>query len=123
MIRTDNEAIFTSRLFGFVLRQLGIRHRRSAPHAPWQNGRIERLFGSLKRVIDPMTLASGEALQSVLTAFAIWYNGVRPHPHLQGRTPLEAWHHIDPYAAPVAAPLLFNALGGRLTGIYLPRRC
>ena len=44
-IRTDNEACFTSRVFRVVLRLAGIRHQRSDPGCPWQNGRIERLFG------------------------------------------------------------------------------
>ena len=48
MIRTDNEAVFTSRLFRIVLWLLGIRQQRIEPHCPWQNGRIERFFGTLK---------------------------------------------------------------------------
>jgi hypothetical protein len=48
-VRTDNEAVFTSRLFRLGLRLLGIRHQRTAPFAPWQNGRIERFFGTFKQ--------------------------------------------------------------------------
>ena len=44
MVRTDNEACFTSRLFRTTLFLLGIRQQRSDPGCPWQNGRIERLF-------------------------------------------------------------------------------
>jgi transposase InsO family protein len=47
-VRTDNEAVFTSRLFRLGLHLLGIRHQRTAPFAPWQNGRIERFFGTFK---------------------------------------------------------------------------
>jgi transposase InsO family protein len=47
-IRTDNEAVFTSRLFRWGLRLLGIRHQLIAKSSPWQNGRIERFWGSLK---------------------------------------------------------------------------
>lgn len=42
-MRTDNESVFVSRLFRAVLRLAGIRHQRSDPGCPWQNGRIERL--------------------------------------------------------------------------------
>lgn len=47
-LRTDNEAILTSFVFRIGLALLGIRHQRTEPHCPWQNGRIERLFGTLK---------------------------------------------------------------------------
>jgi transposase InsO family protein len=37
IVRTDNEAVFTSKVFRFAL--LGIRHQRTDPGCPWQNGR------------------------------------------------------------------------------------
>lgn len=52
MVRTDNEACFTSRLFRTVLWLVGIRQQCSDPGCPWQNGRIERLFGTLKQKLD-----------------------------------------------------------------------
>jgi transposase InsO family protein len=50
-LRTDNEAVFTSRLFRSAFKALGIRPQRSDKHCPWQNGRIERFFGTFKSVI------------------------------------------------------------------------
>jgi transposase InsO family protein len=50
-VRTDNESCFTSRLFRFALAVLGNRQQRSAPTAPWQNGRIERFFGTFKAAL------------------------------------------------------------------------
>jgi putative transposase len=47
-LRTDNESVFVSRLFRTVLCLAGIRHQRADPGCPWQNGRIERLFLTLK---------------------------------------------------------------------------
>jgi transposase InsO family protein len=47
-LRTDNETVFTSRVFRFGLWWLGIRHQRTDKGCPWMNGRIERLFGTLK---------------------------------------------------------------------------
>ncbi|MDA8521009.1 integrase core domain-containing protein [Acidovorax sp. NCPPB 4044] len=92
-IRTDNEGMFTSRLWRSALRLLGIRHRRSAPGCPWQNGRIERFFGTLKSVLRPMRLTAGK-LPEMLGEFAGFYNDVRPHQNLDGLTPLEAWWGI-----------------------------
>ena len=34
-IRTDNEAVFTSRIFRFGLWLLGIKHQRTEKHCPW----------------------------------------------------------------------------------------
>ncbi len=45
-VRTDNEAVFTSGLFRSALFLLGIRHQRIDLHCPWQNGRVERFFGT-----------------------------------------------------------------------------
>jgi len=52
IIRTDNESIFTSRIFRRGLKLLGIRHQLTDPGCPWQNGRIEHLFGTLKQKLD-----------------------------------------------------------------------
>ncbi|ROZ63174.1 DDE-type integrase/transposase/recombinase [Ramlibacter sp. WS9] len=50
-IRTDNEAMFTSRPWLAMLGALGIVARRGPPFQPWHNGRIERLWGTLKQAI------------------------------------------------------------------------
>ena len=47
-IKTDNERVFTSIIFTSVLFLLGIKHQKSDIAAPWQNGRIERFFGTFK---------------------------------------------------------------------------
>ncbi|MEM9594705.1 MAG: integrase core domain-containing protein [Acidobacteriota bacterium] len=47
-MRTDNEAVFTSRRFRWVLIVLGLRHQLTQVASPWQNGRVERFFGTLK---------------------------------------------------------------------------
>lgn len=68
-VRTDNEACFTSRLFRTVLLLAGIRHQRSDPGCPWQNGRIERLFGTLKQKLDQWEVAGFAALNVSLGEF------------------------------------------------------
>jgi len=120
-IRTDNEACFTSRVFRVVLRLAGIRHQRSDPDCPWQNGRIERLFGTLKAKLDQWEVAGFEALNASLGEFRFWYNHVRPHQNLQGATPAEAWSRVDPYAVPVRQDYWFEAWDGLLQGYYLRR--
>ncbi len=91
IVRTDNEAVFTSLLFRFGLWLLGIRHQTTDLHCPWQNGRIERFFGTLKSKLDRWQVESLEQLTAALVPFRFWYNHVRPHQNLQGRTPAEVW--------------------------------
>ena len=47
-VRTDNEAVFTSRLFAFGLRWLGIGHQRSDPSYPWMNGALNGCSGQVE---------------------------------------------------------------------------
>ena len=51
----------------------------------------------------------------------VWYNHVRPHQHLCGQTPVEAWDGIDPYARVPKQVRHFNAWDGLLRGLYLRR--
>ena len=118
ILRTDNEPIFTSWLYRTALWLLGIRKRRSAPFAPWQNGRIERLFLEFKGRIRAWTHNAGAADfgQADLDLFRAWHNGVRPHQHLEGHiVPAEAWAGKRLRSS---KPRYFNAWDGALTGFY-----
>ena len=131
IIRTDNEAIFTSKIFRLGLKQLGICHQRTDPGCPWQNGRIERLFGTLKQKLDQLTYAplpqAGEGLgervreqlNRDLDTFRYWYNHIRPHQNLDGKTPAEAWSGINPYTKPPKQEQWFEAWDGLLVGYRL----
>ncbi|HBX57755.1 integrase core domain-containing protein [Pseudomonas sp. UBA2684] len=118
-LRSDNERVFTGRLFSTVLRLAGIRQQLSDPGCPWQNSRIERLFGTLKGKLDRWRLLDRAQLYSALSQFAFWYNAVRPHQNLGGRTPLEAWQGIDPYRRPPRREEWFEAWDGLLQGYHL----
>jgi len=120
-IRTDNDGAFTARLFGFAMWLLGIRHQRTEPHCPWQNGRIERFFGTLKERLGRWAVESREQLDLALEDLLCWYNHVRPHQHLHGLTPAEAWTGVDPYVMPSEEVIEFSAWDGALTGLYLRR--
>ena len=98
-VRTDNEAVLVSRVFRFGLWLLGIRQQRIQPGCPWQNGRVERFIGTVKRELRQEVLTSDTDLDRKLTAIRTWYNHDRPHDHLQGRTPAEVWAGIDVFAA------------------------
>ena len=100
---------------------LGIRHERSDPGCPWQNGRIERLFGTLKAKLDWLEVVSFDALNVALGEFRFWYNQARPHRHLGGATPAEAWSGVNPFAAKIKSEYWFEAWDGLLQGYYLRR--
>lgn len=122
-ILTDNEGPFRSRLWKRLLRRAGVRHRRIRPYSPWQNGRIERFFGTLKSKLRPRGAQSRLGLQRDLDLFRYWYNRVRPHQALgvdgwrytRRRlflTPAEAWH----WSAPQGLGTWFEGWGGLLRG-------
>jgi putative transposase len=88
-VRTDNEAVLVSRLFRVGLWLLGIRQQRIEPGCPWQNGRIERFIGTVKRELAREPVADEREMTKALQEIRTWYNHERPHDHLQGRTPGE----------------------------------
>lgn len=116
-LRVDNEACMNSRVIRTALDLLGVRLQTTEPHSPWQNGRIERFFGTLKRHLDAIPVADNLDLTLKLQAFRVWYNHVRPHQHLHGRTPAEAWEGRN---RSCGEPEPFVAWEGRLTGWYFP---
>lgn len=120
-VRTDNEAVFTSRVFRLALFLSGIRHQTTDLHCPWQNGRIERCFGTLKERLDRLAVASFDALSMALTEFRFFYNHVRPHQNLQGRTPAQAWAGVNPYITRFKQEFWFETWDGLLQGYYLRR--
>jgi transposase InsO family protein len=117
---TGNEPAFTSRLFRFALWLLGIRHQRTAPHCPWQNGRIERLFRTLKeQLLGWFDDVGGPAdLGEDLAPVRAWYNHLRPHQHLDGLTPAMAWTGRTPTSR--GTPCLVSLWNGRLSGYFFP---
>ena len=118
-LRTDNETTFTSRLFRFVLLVLGIRHQRTEPFAPWQNGRVERFFGTFKRCLRQLWEEKPNAALGAteLRAFRLWYNHLRPHQSLAGLTPAEVWNG---QSEGTGKAVRFEAWGGVLSGFYVP---
>ena len=121
-LRTDNEAIFTSFTFRAFLWLAGIGHQRIDTCAPWQNGRIERLFGTLKPLLRQLVIPSRAALQTALDEFRLFHNHVQPHQNLQGHTPAEAWNttSIKPTRIDQPSPVFVLALNGLLAGFYVP---
>jgi transposase InsO family protein len=95
---TDNGAVFTGSyrggkvLFEYELERLGVQFKNSRPYHPQTCGKVERLHQTLKRYLAKQPPAETlAALQGQLDAFAHYYNDIRPHRALSGRTPLQAY--------------------------------
>lgn len=121
VIKTDNEAMFTGRLWKLALRWASIRHRRSRPWQPWENGRIERFFGTLKSAVHGRVFPSRVVAQQVLDEFSDFYNHARPHQNLGGLTPIEAWNGQTrkDVMRRTGCGQWVQALGGRLVAYHL----
>ncbi len=95
---SDNGAVFTGTArHGKValqteLEQLGVATKNSRPYHPQTCGKIERLHQTLKRYLAKQPPAATlKNLQAQLDTFVHYYNHIRPHRALEGRTPLQAY--------------------------------
>jgi hypothetical protein len=94
----DNGAVFTATprggkvLLQTELERLGIAAKNSRPYHPQTCGKVERLHQTLKRWLARQAPARTLAgLQEQLDGFTGYYNTIRPHRALGGRTPLQAY--------------------------------
>ena len=114
---SDNGAVFTASprggkvLLQSELEELGVAFKNSRPYHPQTCGKIERLHQTLKRYLAEATPAKSICeLQSQLDTFVHYYNDIRPHRALGGRTPLQA------YSARIKAKAASEPLLGRTSG-------
>jgi hypothetical protein len=75
------------------LERLGVISKNSRPYHPQTCGKIERLHQTLKRYLARQKPARTlQELQAQLDTFAHYYNDIRPHRALNGRTPLQSYN-------------------------------
>ena len=93
----DNGAVFTATprggkvLLQLEMERLGVAAKNSRPYHPQTCGKVERLHQTLKRYLARQAAAKTLVeLQGQLDAFCHYYNAIRPHRALGGRTPLQA---------------------------------
>ena len=85
---TDNGSPYRSRRFAWAVRRLGLSHTRTRPYRPQTNGKVERWMRTvLSECLYLEVFGSGEQRQLGLERFVIYYNDVRPHLGIGGRTP------------------------------------
>jgi transposase InsO family protein len=94
----DNGAVFTATprggkvLLQVEMERLGVTAKNSRPYHPQTCGKVERLHQTLKRYLAKQVAAKTLVeLQGQLDTFVHYYNAIRPHRALGGRTPLQAY--------------------------------
>ena len=99
---------------------LGIDVVRGPARHPEFNGKVERLFRTLKlwqRVACALCVPNHDCIQRYLDRFRDWYNLHRVHQGIHGRTPEEAWmdvKRLDPvryFARAVLIPIFIVRRG------------
>ena len=74
-----------------MLMELGIKHRYTRPYRPQTNGKVERFWRTLNEdLLDETTFESVEEFKDELVQYLLYYNTVRPHQGLGGKTPRQA---------------------------------
>ena len=119
ILKTDNDGAFRSFFFRGALKGIGVKHRRSEPYSPWQNGRVERLILTMKERLLPWIAERGvtDSFHGDLNLLRFWYNHVRPHQHLAGKVPAEVWRGRP---ASTRSLRFFSHWGGLIAGYYRP---
>ncbi len=91
VFHSDKGAQFTSRCFRDGLRRHGIKQSMTGCHGWKDNVFAERVIWSLKNECTRLRdLETGSQIRAALLEFVAYYNFVRLHSKLQGRTPAEA---------------------------------
>ena len=100
----DNDRAYGAR-FKDRIRAMGIRDHPTSFHAPWQNGYVERLIGSIRReCTDHMIVVNAEHLRRILAKYAAYYNVMRTHTSIGKDAPHT--RAIERFGDVVAHPIL-----------------
>lgn len=76
--------------FERLLKELGIKHRYTRPYRPQTNGKVERFWRTINEdLIEGTTFDSIDHFKNELFQYILYYNQLRPHQALAGKTPSE----------------------------------
>jgi transposase InsO family protein len=94
-VLTDNGNGYRSGVFGQVVTEAGVAHKRTRPYRPQSNGKVERLNLTLDR--EWAYARPYRSNQQRLDALPTWlhdYNHHRPHRALDGRSPMQLLNNL-----------------------------
>jgi len=107
-VQSDNAKAFRHTLAD-ALGALGIASKRSRPHHPQTNGKVERFHQTLKKWLAKQPpAATVDELQAQLDVFRVIYNHQRPHRAIDRRFPAHCWA-AAPKTGPADRPLSQSA--------------
>lgn len=101
-VMSDNGSEFASprnkleHPFERMLVELGVKHRYTRPYRPQTNGKVERFWRTLNEdLIEGTTFDSLEHFKEELAQYLGYYNKLRPHQALDGKTPLQFMQNLS----------------------------
>ncbi|MBF0316328.1 MAG: transposase [Oligoflexia bacterium] len=88
IIITDNDGIYGQWLTPIFKEYFGIEIIKIPFQQPWCNGRIERMNKTIQcELLNRIILSDLKHIQSQLSKYKSYYNEVRPHQGINGKTP------------------------------------
>lgn len=80
--------------FERMLIELGVKHRYIKPYRPQTNGKVERFWRTINEdLIEGTYFESIDHFKEELFKYIIYYNKLRPHQGIDGKTPEQANNH------------------------------
>lgn len=118
-IKSDNEIVFTSKFMRLILWLLGIKRQTTQIASPWQNGKIERFFGTMKQDLINLVFPTTQSLEDGLKEFRFFYNHVRMHQNLDYNTPANAWDNKPMSTSKTHREIVYyKGLCDNVAGVY-----
>ena len=76
--------------FERLLIEMGIKHRYTKPYRPQTNGKVERFWRTMNTdLVEGTHFTSIQHFRDELFAYLLYYNHLRPHQGIDGKTPLD----------------------------------
>jgi hypothetical protein len=80
--------------FERMLIELGVKHRYTRPYRPQTNGKVERFWRTLNEdLVEGTYFESIEHFKDELFQYMLYYNKLRPHQALDGKSPEQMLFH------------------------------
>jgi hypothetical protein len=87
--------------------------------SPWQNGKIERLFGTMKQSFRDLVFPTVQSLHEGLKKFRFFYNHIKLHQNLEYNIPANVWSNKPmPHSKTACEIIYYQGLCNNVAGYY-----